>query len=134
MMVVGVCELDLHIPGCRSLKEKQIRHLPGHVFALGQPRVFITGSVSGDRAGLGHHVAHRFGTQVRAAGRAFGSIHIHRDAKATVALVLDGFDFTQPHADAQTLLQADVGLGLPGTGGACLGQRESHRIGEFLDS
>lgn len=24
MMVVGVCELDLHIPGCRSLKEKRL--------------------------------------------------------------------------------------------------------------
>lgn len=34
-MIVGVCKLDLHLPGCRSLKEKRrvLRRLKDRTFA-----------------------------------------------------------------------------------------------------
>lgn len=38
-MIVGICKLDLHIPGCRSLKEKRqaLRHIKdrtAHAFGI----------------------------------------------------------------------------------------------------
>ena len=79
---------------------------------LREARAGILRGETRDATGLGHRRADGVQGKIRRAGRAFASAEIHGDAHAAVALVLEGFDFPQSHADRKTRILADSRFGL----------------------
>ena len=117
--VAGALRRDL--PGVRQV---ELGHVPRKVCRVGQSRARILGRVFRDRAGLGHGLAQRGGTEVAGARAALAGAEVHGDAHAAIALVLDRLDFTEARTDAQAHVHADGRFGLARTEAACLGQRE----------
>src|SRR5688500_10196426 len=99
------------VPG---MVEIQVRDVARELVGIGQPGTLVLGGIARDIAGLLHGFRNRACRQVGGARRALALAEVDGNAHAAVALVLHGLDFTEAYRGCETLLQADVGLGLTG--------------------
>ena len=102
------------VPRVRKI---QVRRRARHQCGIRKPRAGILGRESGDAASLGHRRPDRVQREIRGAGRTLALPEIDRNPHAAIALVFQGLDLPETHADRQTRILADGRFGLRGPSG-----------------
>ena len=90
------------VPGVEQVEVLQVL---GHQGRVGKARGFVFGGVLGNRQGRRHGFANGLGAAGRRTGRTLALAQVEGDAKALVAVELDGFHFPLAHRSRQPLLQ-----------------------------
>src|SRR5262245_21880209 len=101
--------LGRYLPG---MIQVEIRYVARQLLGIREPGAVVLGRVPRDVAGLLDGLGHRARRQVRGTRRTLALAEVDGDAHAAIALVLDGLDLAETHRRRESLLQADVGLGL----------------------
>src|ERR1019366_7626880 len=114
--------------------EIEIRDLARQRLGIGEPRTLIRRGMARNRRSLEYDLAHRRGPQIGRAGRALGLAEIHRERQASVTVILDGIDFTEPHRHRQAALQTRIRLSVTRAARARIAERAGDHFLELADT
>lgn len=94
--------LGLNVP---VVIKVQVRDVPGHQRGVRKARAFVLGSMLGNGQRRSDGFADRVRATGRSAGRTFALANVEGNAKALVAIELNGLDLTLAYRGGQALLQ-----------------------------